>query len=841
MTVVGFVDSVARDLRYTLRGLSRRPAFTLAAVLTLALGIGATTAIFSVVYSVLIKPLSYPDADQLVRIRHTATSGLNFSDASSSTSPSMYFTYRDENRAFAEIGLWWELGLTMTGAGDPERVRALLVSHGTLQALGVPPMRGRWFTEAEHGPAAEGPIPVILSHAFWQRRLGGDDAALGRELSIDVGPAQVVGIMPPDFRFLASTPQPDVIVAVRLDPAQLFLAQFNYNALGRLRPGVTAVEARADLDRMLPIWLDAWPAGPPGATLTREAVANWRIAPVVRPLKDDVVGSIVASTLSVLMGAIGAVLLIACANIANLMLVRGDARRQELAVRAALGAVPARLARELLVESLVIGAAGGTVGLVLAYVGIEALVALGPSGLPRLSEISVYPPVLAFAAAASLASTLVFGSITALKHALHVDRPTLGAARGASAGSSRSTTRSAFVVVQVALALVLAVSAALMVRTFDALRNVDPGFSEPATIQTARIWIPQSMSSDPRQVLAMEHEIVDKLAALPGVASAGFASHLPMAGREGTGGGPIEIEGQPPTAAETPPDRRYKFVAPGYFEAMGTRLIAGRGLTWSDVEAGGRVAVISENFAREIAADPAAAVGKRIRTFGTQAAWREVIGVVQSVHEYGLYDEPPSVAYWPVFMEDMFGLPAVVMRDVAFVIRSERAGMASLAEEVRRAIWSVNGSLPVAVEGTMADFYAESLARTSFTLVMLAIAGAMALALSVVGIYGVIAYVVAQRTREIGIRAALGAEPRELERMFLLHGLGLTAVGAVVGLAAAFALGRLMSSLLFGVGPMDPAAYAGAVVVTLAAAALASYLPARRAATIDPVETLRAE
>jgi predicted permease len=841
MNTIDFVDSLGRDLRHALRGLLRRPTFTFAAVLTLALGIGATTAIFSVVYSVLIKPLPYPNADQLVRIRHTATSGMNFSDQSSSTGPSMYFTYRDENRTFAELGLWWELGLTATGLGDPERLRALIVTHGTLQALGVQPMRGRWFTEAEHAPAAEGPVPVILSHAFWQRRFGGEDAALGRELSIDLGPALVVGIMPPDFRFLASTPQPDLIVAVRLDPAQLMLAQFSYHALARLAPGVTPAEARADIERMLPIWLDAWPAGPPGATLTRETVENWRLAPVVRPLKEDVVGGIVASTLWVLMGAIGAVLLIACANIANLMLVRADTRRQEFAVRAALGAVPARIARELLVESVVLGAAGGALGLILAYAGLEVLVALGPSDLPRLRDISVYPPVLAFTVAASLGSTLLFGSITALKHAAHIDTPMLGAARGSSAGRERSTARNAFVVVQVALALVLVVSAALMVRTFEALRNVDPGFSDPATIQTARIWVPQTVSSEPAEYTRMQHEILDRIAALPGVASAGFASHLPMAGREGTGGGPVEIDGQPQSAADTPAERRFKFVAPGYFEAMGTRLIAGRDVTWSDIEAGGHVAVISENFARELGAEPASAVGKRIRPFGTQGPWREVIGVVQSVHEYALYEEPPSVAYWPVFMENMFNQPVIGTRAIAFAIRSARAGTASLIEEVRQAVWSVNGSLPVAIEGTMEAPYAGSLARTSFTLVMLAIAGAMALALSVVGIYGVIAYVVSQRTREIGIRSALGAEPRQLEKMFLLHGLALSAAGAVVGLVAAMALGRLMSSLLFGVGPTDPAAYVAAVVVTIAAAALASYMPARRAATIDPIETLRAE
>ena len=835
------LEDLWQDLRYAARMLRKQPTFTLAAVLTLAIGIGATTAIFSVVYSVLIKPLPYPNADELVSIRHTATSGINFSDQGSSTAPSMLFTYRDENRTFAHIGLWWQLGLTLTGQGDPERVRALLVSDGTLQALGVQPMRGRSFTEADHGPAAQGPVPIILSHAFWQRRFGGDESTLGRDVSIDIGPAQVVGIMPPDFRFLASTPQPDVIVAVRFNPAQLVLAQFNFNALARLRPGVTPGEARADIERMLPIWLDSWPAAGPGTTLTREAVASWRLAPVVRPLKDDIVGSIVASTLWVLMGAIGAVLLIACANIANLMLVRADARRPELAVRAALGAAPSRIARELLVESLVIGAVGGALGLVLAYLGLEVLVAIGPSNLPRLQEVAVHPAVLAFTVAVSLVSTLLFGSITALKHALHVDSPALGAARGASAGRERGRARSAFVVVQVALALVLVVSAALMIRTFQAYRDIDPGFSDPATIQTARVWVPQTVSSDPEQYARMQREIDDRIAALPGVAAVGFASHLPMAGRDGTGAGPVEVEGQPLTAAATPPDRRYKFVAPGYFAAMGTRLIAGRDVSWSDLEAGGRVAVISENFAREIADEPAGALGKRIRGFGTQNAWREVVGVVQGVHEYGLYEEPPSVVYWPVFMENMFGSPVIAIRDVAFVIRSERAGLANLMEEVRQTVWSVNGSLPVAVEGTMETFYADSLARTSFTLVMLAIAGAMALALSVVGIYGVIAYIVSQRAREIGIRTAVGAEPRQLKTMFLRQGLTLSALGAVVGLVAAMALGRLMSSLLFGVSPTDPIAYVAAVAVTLAAAAIASYVPARRAATLDPIETLRAE
>jgi predicted permease len=829
MSIIGLVDSVGRDLRYALRGLSRRPAFTFAAVVTLAVGIGATTAIFSVVYSVLIKPLPYPDSDELVRIRHSGTRG------DSPATSIQYLIYRRENRTFADIGVWREDSATLTDRGVPDRVRALLVSHGTLQALGVQPQRGRWFTEAEHELGADGPAPIILSHAFWQQRFGADEGAIGRELSVDSQPAQVVGVMPPDFAFVDMTPAPDVILAVRFEPREAGWGR--YQMLGRLGESVTPAAARADLERILPIWLAPVPAA------VREAMG--RIDPVVRPLQDDLVGSI-ASALWVLMGAIGAVLLVACANIANLMLVRVEARRPELAMRAALGARPQRIARELLVESLVLGAAGGVLGLAGAYVGLRGLIAIGPSDLPRLDEIAVHPPVLAFAVVASLASTLVFGSITALKHALHLDAHVIGAGRGTSASRERNATRSGLVVVQVALALVLVVSAALMIRSFQALRDVDVGFADPATIQTARIWAPGWPNVDPADSLAWtrtQHEIVDRIAALPGVASAGFVSSLPIeyAGNNNFNG--FAVEGRALAAAGERPNGSFKFISPGYFEAMGTRMMAGRDLTWSDIEAGGRVVVVSAEFARQLATEPAAAIGLRIRFAGGEMDWREVIGVTQSVHERGLYADPPATVYWPTFMAGMSppdpseqGTPVVT-----FAIRSERAGTAALAEEVRQAVRSVNASIPIAEERTMRDLYAGSLARTSFTLVMLAIAGGMALLLGIVGIYGVIAYVVSQRTREIGIRAALGAEPRQLARTFLRHGLALTAVGAVVGAVAAMALGRLMSSLLFGVGPMDPMAYVAALAVTMAAAALATYVPARRAATIDPVVTLRAE
>jgi predicted permease len=638
--------------------------------------------------------------------------------------------------------------------------------------------------------------------------------------------------MPQDFRFLDSIPPPDVIIAVRLDPARQAHGVYQWEMLARLKPGMTLAEARADIDRMAPIWRDAWPPFP---GTTREAFDDMRITPIVRSLKDDLVGG-VAGMLWLLLGAIGAVLLIACANIANLLLVRADARRAEFAVRAALGALPGRIARQLLIESLCLGVAGSALGLLLGFFGLHALVAMGPTNLPRLQEIAVYPPVLAFAVAASLASTLAFGSVPALRHALSTDRPANVAARGSSVSRERSRTRSALVVAQVALALVLVVCAALMIRTFHALSEVDPGFSEPATIQTVKTWIPTALFHDPAEYTRMQHEMVDKIAALPGVTAVGFSNAVPIEWAGMSTG--IAVEGETSPVQQS----RVKFVSPGYFAAMGTRILAGREVTWSDIEAGGRVVVVSEAYARELAGEPQDALGKRIRLAAfSQNPWREVVGVVQSVHESGLYETPPSMVYWPAFAQNMFNNPTVGTPIATFAIRSERAGTAALVREIREAIRSVSASVPIAGERTMQELYSGSLARTSFTLVMLGIAGAMALVLGVIGIYGVIAYVVAERTREIGIRSALGAEPRQLKKMFLLQGLALSGVGTVIGLLVSAALGRTMSPLLFGIEPLDPTAYLTATGVIFAAAVLASYVPARRAANIDPIETLRAE
>jgi predicted permease len=824
--------------------LRRHPGFTAAAVITLALGIGATTAVFSVVYGVLIKPLPYPDADELVSLRHTARGlavnlGLGADDAFG-LSESMYVTYSKENSAFEHVGLWTLMEQTLTGVGEPEQIRVLQVTHGTLQALGVQPVLGRWFSDAEHTLGSEGAAPVIVSHAFWQRRFGGDEAALGRTLSLDFHAAQVVGIMPADFRFL-DQPQPDVISAIRTDgnqilmsyttrgvPYALGLGPPNYSGIARLKNGVTLAEANTDMARMLAIWLDAWPPG----RWSREAVADWQFAPAVRPLKDDVVGG-VGEMLWLLMGAVGAVLLIACANIANLLLARAHARRHELAIRAALGAGRARIAGELLRESFVLGALGGVVGLGLAYVGLELLSAIAPPNLPRVEDISVGAPVLAFAIAAALVSSLAFGSIPAIKHAYRSD--TLGTSpRGASGSLERHRARSVLIVAQVALALVLLVCAGLMIRTFQALSAVDPGFSGPGSVQVASIFIPFAAIPEPERYTRVYREALDRIAALPGVTAAGFGGGVPLDSNMAFRGR-ISVEDRPDVAEGSPATRRFMSVTPGYFEALGTRLVAGRDLTWPDIDDARAVALVSENVARELWGDPQAALGKRIRpeAYGP-GPWREIIGVTQDVRGEGLHEPPPPIVYTPLIAQ------GTDLRGVTYVIRSARTGTESFANEVRQAVWASHPDIVISM-GTMQEFYSAALARTSFVLVLLAVAGTMAVVLSVVGIYGVISYMVSQRTREIGIRLALGAEQPAVKRMFVLHGLGVAAVGVAAGLAGAVALSRWMSSLLFEVRPVDPATYVAVVVLLLAAVWLAAYLPARRAARLDPAATLRAE
>jgi predicted permease len=825
------VEEVFFDIRYALRALSHSPVFTIVALLTIAIGIAANTAVFSVVNCVLLKPLNYPKAEELVSLHQVAPGAEGLADFENGLllSPSMYVTYSDHNRTFQSLGVWITGTANVTGVAEPEQVRTVAVSDGVLQTLGVLPALGRWFSQIDQVP--NGPVRVMLSYAYWQRRFGGDPKVIGRSIMVDSQSREIVGVMPEGFRFVDA--DFDLTTPLAFDRGKLILAGFGFHGVARLRPGTAITQANADLARMLPIWMDSWSNGP---GTNPHIYETWKITPMILPLKQQVIGN-VGELLWVVMGTIGLVMLIACANVTNLLLVRAEARQQELAVRTALGAGRARIIRGLLVESVVLGLTGGVVGIGLAHAGVRFLVAIGPSNLPRLNEISIDARTLGFTLILSVLSGLLFGLIPALKYAGPRNISALqSAGRTISVSRERHRARNLLVVGQVAMALVLLMTAGLMIRTFAALRKVDPGFTDPRHLQIMRISIPDLLIADPERVTRTQNAILDKLAAIQGVKSVGFASAMPM---EGVDSDWDEIFAQDKVYADDtiPPLRLYKNISPGFLRTAGTRLVAGREMTWNEVYALRPVVMVSENLAREMWGTPSAAIGKRLREFSAMP-WHEVVGVIQDVHEKGLQEKAPEIVYWAPRVHNRFE-PA--LRTGTFVIRSERAGTESFLSEVQAAVWSVNSELPLASVRTMQEVYDKSVARTSFTLVMLGIAGAMALALGIIGIYGVMSYTVSQRRREIGIRLALGAQGGDVLQMVLKQGTKLALVGVVIGIGAALVLTRLMTGLLFGVTAHDPLTFVAVAILLILVALFACYIPARRATLVNPSVALRSE
>ena len=830
-----WLEDLSGDLRFGLRMLRKNPAFTVIAILTLALGIGANTAVFTVVNSVLLKPLNYPNPEELVALHQTAPGAEGLADFENGLflSPSMYFTYSDHNQTFQSLGVWIPGTANVTGLAEPEQVSTVSVSDGVFETLGVPPAVGRWLSPADQVP--NGPERVMLSYGYWQRRFAGDHAVIGRNIIVDSRAREIVGVMPQAFRFIDS--DFDLAAPLAFDRGKVVLAGFGFHGIARLKPAVTIAQANADLTRLLPVWMDSWSNGPRSNSHIYE---TWRITPMIRPLKREVIGDI-GELLWVVMGTIGLVMLIACANVANLLLVKVEARQQELAVRTALGAGWMRILRALLAENLMLGLMGGLVGVALAYVGVHFLVAVGPANLPRLNEIAIDARTLGFTLLLSVLSALFFGLIPALKYARPRAASTVqSGGRSLSVSRERHRARNLLVVGQVAMALVLLVSAGLMIRTFAALRTVEPGFSDAKHLQLLRISIPDSLIAEPERVTRTQNAIADKLGTIQGVKSAGFVSAMPMEGFD-SGWDQIYVEGKIYPDGVIPPLRPYKYLSPGVLQAAGTRLVAGREITWNEIYGLRPVVLVSENLARELWGTPSAAVGKQIRQFPTEP-WHEVVGVVQDVREKGLQDKAPATVYWSPLKTDLFGPGTLgALRTVTFVIRSERAGTEAFLNEVRQAVWSVNANLPLASVRTMQEVYDKSVARTSFTLVMLAIAGAMALALGIIGIYGVMSYTVSQRQREIGIRLALGAQGADVLQMVLRQGARLALLGVTAGIAVGLGLTQLMTHLLFGVSAHDPLTFVTVAALLIVVALLACYIPARRATLIDPMVALRYE
>jgi putative ABC transport system permease protein len=812
------MSDLTRDVRQAARRLARTPMFTVATLITLALGIGANTAIFSILNSALLKPLPYPEPDRLVGLWQTAP-GVNIADLSASIAD--YVTYREESRTLEDVAIWKSTALTVTGVAEPERVDGIRATFRLLSMLGVQPILGRAM--AERDDEAGSPEVVMLGHGYWQRRFAGDPGVVGRRIIVDGTAREIIGVLPEGFWFMDVSH--DLMLPIRFERSKLRLAGYNFPAVGRLRPGVNIEAVNADVARMIAIEMGKFP---PPEGMSVKMMEDARLGPNVRPLIDDLVGD-VGKSLWVVMATIAIVLLIACANIANLLLVRAEGRTQELAVRAALGAGPGRLAREMLVESLLLGLLGGAGALGLALVALKLILSITPARLPRLELIAVDASSMAFTFVLSVAAGLTIGAIPVLKRRrVGLAEVLRGGGRNASSGRDRNVTRNALTIVQVALAVVLLIGSGLMIRTYRSMRHVQPGFTNPGTLQTMRIAIPRDVAADDARLLVLQQNLVEALASLPGVSSVSLMDGLPMTGFSSQD--PI-FASDHSYAANTIPSLRYFIrAAPGTFRALGTPLAAGREYEWADLHQKRSVVLISENFAREYWGSAAAAIGKRIRE-SPNDPWSEVIGVVGDIRHDGVDRPAPSTVYWPLRSS----------RSATFMIRGPRAGTEGYAADIRRAVAAVSGGLPITQMQTLQAVYDKSMSRTAFTLALLALSGGMALLLALIGIYAVIAYTLSLRTREIGIRLALGARQESLQLKFVGNGLLWSTIGATAGLVAAAPLSHLMSALLFEVEPVDPPTYAAVVLGSLAAAAVASYLPARRLTRIHPVEALRAE
>ena len=814
---------LGQDVRDAARTWRRAPGIAAAAIAMFAAAIGATTAIFSVVKGVLIDPLPYREPAALVRIVHNI-GGIEqpyFNDQ-------IIATYGEHARAFDSVGVWVPSGegVTITGTATPEEVRALTASRGYFVTLGTQPVVGQSFSPDDDRPDAEN--TVMLGESYWRSRYGGDEGAIGRSITVNGQSHRIIGVMPAHLTYAGPA---DILLPLRIDPARLS-PFFRLNGIARMRPGITLADANADVARMLEIYFDTFKAN------TKRAV---RWVPSLVPLKQDVVGD-AGGTLWVVMATMAFVLLMVCANVANLLLVRTEGRRREFAIRTALGARWSRVARAMLVESLMLAALGGVLGLALAFAAVRLLVSVEPADLPRLAEITVDPGAALFAIGLSifccaLVSLAPMVRLIGTRAATVID---LGG-RGGTVTRRHQRSQNALVVAQIGLAVVLLVSAGLMIRTARALREVPAGFADPRTVQAFNLTLPRTVVPDLERVLRLQQDILDRLAAIPGVRSAAFTTRLPMDPADRWSAA-LSLEDQPAAPGTTPPNRQVKLVSPGSFQAFGTPVVAGRDFTWIDLHEMRTVAIVSANLAREHWGSPEAALGKRLRQFygPSSAPWHEIVGVAGDVYDDGVHIDAPATVYWPARVDPKL-FAGYQPRRASFVLRTDRAGTAALLDELRRAVWAVNPGLPLAEVRTLDVLYDRSMSKTTFTLALLAATGSLAVLLAVCGVYGVIAYAVTQRRREIGIRLALGAEAAAIRGLFLRRGALVAMAGVVIGLAGAAVFAGVMRAVLFGVTPTDPLTFTAAPLILAAAALAATYVPARRALAADPVETLRSE
>jgi len=819
------------EFRYSFRRLRLTPGFTAVVLLTIGVGLGATTAVFSVVKNVLLDPLPYDRADRLVAVWNAAPGS---GEDRLPQSLSVNAIYEDEARVFQDVGVWIPQSVGVMVGGIPEELSAIAVTDGTLRALRVRPILGRLFTGEDVGSTVSG--TVVLSWRYWQERMGGDPDVVGTTLVIQQLPNEIIGVLPRGFRLMDR--DPDLYLPLQYDRARLTVTAFVFHSLARLRDGVSVDGALADMTRLVPLAPERYPGG-----MTAEKMREIGARPVLHPLKQDLVGG-VGDILWVVLGGVAIILLVACANVANLLLVRAEADGQAVAIQSALGAARGRLVGRCLTESVTLGVLGGVLGVGLALGGIRLLKAVGPTELPRLQEIGLDPAILLFAAAGSILVGLAVGLLP-LARAWTSDVAAVlkENRRGFSTGRSRNRIRNTLVVAQLALALVLLVGSGLMIRSFVGLMRVKPGYSDPGELLTFRLYLGSADVPDWRDVAGAFERLAGQISEIPDVESVGVTSSVPMDGRGGFD--PVFVEDYPLPEGKQAPIRRFKWIGGGYHEAIGNAVVAGRAITWDDLRQRSRIVMITESMARQYWGEPARAIGRRIATGFSPGDWREIIGVVGDVRDDGIEKDPVDIVYWPMVMDtywpEINGGSPFASRSQSFVVRSSRVGTPGFLDAIRDVVLAAYPTRPLGGIRTMESLQRDSMARTSFTLVMLGIAAAMALVLGAIGIYGVISYAVGQRTREMGIRMAMGAEPGAVTGLVLRQGLALAAIGIAVGIGVAAAATRLMGAVLFGVNPLDPLTYALVAGVLAGLALVATWLPARRAATVDPVIALRAD
>lgn len=812
-----------RELGAAAGRLRRARGFSGPAILTLALGMGATVAVFSVVYSVLIDPLPYPDARRLVWLDHGAlglnvTRGLEMSDG-------IYLHYRRENRSLEEIGLFMEGEANLTGSGQPERVQAALATPSLFHVLGTSPARGRAFVDAD--AVGERPLVVVISHGLWTRRFGVDPDIVGRAITLDGTAVEVVGVMPPRFAF----PSSDTQLWIPFAPDPDRFGGFSRRAVARLLPGVGVREAEADLQRLIPGLVAAYP-GQAAESAVNEAQLQARVV----PLKEQIVGD-ASRALWLVLGTAALVFLIACVNVANLLLVRAEERDPEVAVRIALGASTGDMARHYLAESLLLATAAGATAVAVAAACVALIVELGPANLPRIEEIGLNGPALALALGLGLAVSLVCGFVPLRRRGLSLVGALREGGYGGMAGRRRIRVRRALVATQVALAVVLLSGAGLMLRSFAAMRAIDPGFRADHLL-TFDVGLPESDYPTREAAVAFHSELLERLRALPGIVSAGAVTCLPLCGS--WSGSIVAVEGRPPTAGDLPPVVAVRRASADYLETLGTSLLAGRMLEPGDQQRRTGAAVISAAMA-EAYWPGENALGRRFYydLFAEEPDWYTVVGVVKDMPIRDLTESrAPRTMYLPLLHTD--GSVGPSPRRLSYTVRADVPPL-SLTGAVRAAVWSIDDELPVANVRTMESILSQSTARTAFTMAMLVIAALTALSLGSVGVYGVVSYVVSHRKREIAVRKALGADAGRIGKTVLGQGIVMAGAGIVIGLTTALAVSRVLTALLYSVTPTDPVTYLGVSGLLVAVVLLAAWLPARRAARIDPAMALREE